>query len=90
VLLAPTATALRKMFEICDNYADEYSIVFNAQKSKCLPVFSYSCRYLSERLDERIFCIGSDRIEFVESFSHLGHIINAKLDDTIDIIKRQK
>jgi len=36
VLLAPTASALRKMVAICDVYAAEYSISFNAQKSKCL------------------------------------------------------
>jgi len=30
VLLAPTTSAMRKMLEICDNYAQEYSIKFNA------------------------------------------------------------
>ena len=33
--------------------------------------------------------IGCDRIEFVESFSHLGHIKNAKLGEVSDIIKRR-
>jgi len=33
VLLAPTASALRKMLAICDS---EFHIVFNANKSKCL------------------------------------------------------
>ena len=33
--------------------------------------------------------IGCDRIEFVESFSHLGHIIIAKLDDVSDVIERR-
>jgi len=34
VLLAPSATALRKMLHICDKNASDYSNVFNAQKSK--------------------------------------------------------
>jgi len=38
VLLAPTASAMRKLLAInlCEDYAREYSISFNALKSKCL------------------------------------------------------
>jgi len=36
VLVAPSATALRKMLAICEDYAGEYCICFNAAKSKCL------------------------------------------------------
>jgi hypothetical protein len=36
VLLAPTAGAMRHMLSICERYAMEYAIVFNAKKSKCL------------------------------------------------------
>jgi hypothetical protein len=34
VLIAPTATAMRKMLALCENYAHEYDIIFNAAKSK--------------------------------------------------------
>jgi len=34
VLLAPTASALRKMLAICDSYASEFHFLFNANKSK--------------------------------------------------------
>ena len=34
VLLAPSATAIRLMLKICDEYAEEFDIVFNAKKSK--------------------------------------------------------
>ena len=30
VLTAPTATAMRKLLKVCDNYAQEYCISFNA------------------------------------------------------------
>ena len=36
-LVAPTASALRKMLAVCDKYATEYCMAFNAQKkSKCM------------------------------------------------------
>jgi len=38
VLVAPSATALRKMLAIGEDYADEYCICFNAAKSKCLVI----------------------------------------------------
>ena len=34
VLLGPTASSMRRMLSICDTYALQYDIVFNAQKSK--------------------------------------------------------
>jgi len=39
VLIAPTATAMRKLLSICEYYATEYCISFNASKSKYLAVF---------------------------------------------------
>jgi len=35
VLLAPTASAMHKLLAMCEDYACEYSISFNALKSKC-------------------------------------------------------
>jgi len=36
VLLAPSATAMRCLCVVCDSFASEYSVMFNANKSKCL------------------------------------------------------
>ena len=36
VLIAPTASALRKLLTICDKYARDYSISFNALKTKLM------------------------------------------------------
>ena len=36
VLVAPTPTATRKMLTICDEYAADYDIMFNPDKSKFL------------------------------------------------------
>jgi len=35
ILLAPTARAMTSMIHVCDQYAIEYNMVFNACKSKC-------------------------------------------------------
>ena len=35
-LLSPTFTGLKCMLAICENYADEYKILFNASKSQLL------------------------------------------------------
>jgi len=43
--------------------------------------------FLTNRFNACSFYIGCDHIDFVESFSRLGNIINAKLDDVSDIIK---
>jgi len=34
VILAPTPTAIRQLLAICDSYASEFDIVFNADESK--------------------------------------------------------
>ena len=46
VLTAPSANALRKMLTICDAYASDYFMNFNAQKSKCMIVLPRSRRLL--------------------------------------------
>ena len=44
VLVAPTASALRKLLPICGDYASEYCVSFNAAKSKCLIVLQKNRR----------------------------------------------
>jgi len=70
VLLAPSASALRIMLTICDNYAADYSISFNASKSKCLVVLPSSRRSLCDYIKNCIFYVGGKPIEYVNSFAH--------------------
>ena len=32
VLLAPSATAMRRLLSVCDSFASEYNMLFNAKK----------------------------------------------------------
>ena len=84
VLLAPTAGAMRRMLSVCDRYATEYAIVFNAKKSKWL-----LCGNNKYNADNARFCIGGCVVERVHSWPHLGHIISDDGDDESDINARR-
>jgi len=71
VLVAPTHRAMQNMLAICDKLADEYNVVFNAKKSKCL--YITSCVKQSRLLSAQPqFTIGGNVIEFVDKWPHLG------------------
>ena len=80
---------MRRMLSICDIYALQYDIVFNAQKSKFLVVCASHLRSVYSLMCKCVFSIGDNEIENVNSFSHLGHIINSWLDDSEDVLFRR-
>jgi Reverse transcriptase (RNA-dependent DNA polymerase) len=91
VLMAPTHSAMRRMLRICERYADDYDIKFNTEKSKCLIV---SCRrWRNVCVDKDFipmqFTLDGKPIEFVTSYSHLGHIIVHNLADSVDVAARR-
>jgi hypothetical protein len=89
VLISPTPFGMRKLLSICDLYASHYDIVFNAEKSKFLVILPSKWRSLCKALNSCIFSIGGNIIENVNSYPHLGHIINSKLDDKEDGLHRR-
>ena len=73
------------MLGICDDFAQEYAIVFNAKKSKSLWVkLSSAIKITSDRKPQ--FVIGGSVIEFIDCWPHLGHIIASSNDDNLDIL----
>ena len=87
-MLAPTANAKRHLLKICDIYASDYSIVFNATKSKCIFVQSCHDIALSFAPKSELF-IGGNLIEYVKQWPHLGHIVTDSLEDAADIASRR-
>ena len=88
VLLAPMANAMRHLLKICDIYASDYSIVFNASKSKF--IFVQSCRDIASSFGPKSeFFIGGNLIEYVKQLPHLGHIVTYSLEDVADIASRR-
>jgi len=61
------------MLAICDAYASEYSMNFNADKSKCMVVLPSCRRNLVPLLSKCVFKIGGASMEIVTSYCHLGH-----------------
>lgn len=88
VLVAPTASAMRSMLDICDHYAHDYHILFNARKTKSLVMMPNKRRGYSPCFEQCVFYIDNTPIERVESFSHLGHSLTSSLSDDKDISKR--
>ena len=65
-LFAPSASAMRTLLKICDDYSKQYSVVFNAAKSACLLVTSSKSQ--QRRLQKPEFYIGGKRIDFVNEY----------------------
>ena len=73
-MIAPSANAMRKMLRFCEQYAIEYNIMFNADKSKCIFFPTFHTR-------RPVFHINNSAVEYVEQWPHLGHVISSDLDD---------
>jgi hypothetical protein len=87
VLLSPTPSGMRRLLSLCDKFAEENDIIFNASKSKCLVVNSIK-RPLSSLPNSQTltnFYINGHKIEFVNNYRHLGHVISDKFNDLDDI-----
>ena len=89
VLIAPTPNATRKLLAPCDDFAEQYDIVCNADKSKFLVIIPYKRRFLVSDMCKCSFFINGKLIENVVQYSHLGHIINSNFKDDDDIIYRR-
>jgi hypothetical protein len=90
VLIAPSANAMRSMLNVCDEFAAQFNVVFNATKSKCIYCISVGAsRYVNNFATRPSFYIGSQVIEYVDRWPHLGHIITNDCDDAEDIRSRK-
>jgi len=70
VLVTPSASAMRKLLRICDVYAAEYCISFNANKFKCMVISPTGRR----SVQNSEFVVEGKPMEFVASYPHLGQI----------------
>ena len=73
------------MLTLCDNFADDLHIVFNAKKSKCIHIGP------GLRLPYGLpqFYIGGMAIESVDKRQRLVHIISATRDDKADTVSKR-
>jgi hypothetical protein len=81
--------AMRRLLSLCDTFAAQFDIKFNASKSKFLVIIPKCMRFVYKNVESCIFSIGGQQLECVESYCHLGHIITSTFDDTDDISNRR-
>jgi hypothetical protein len=92
VLIAPTPSAMNKMLTICEEFAIEYNVLFNASKSKCIYFYTKSRpNFLLHKYDVTglNFTINDNNIEFVDNYKHLGHVISSEQTDDTDISEKR-
>ena len=83
ILLAPTLHATKFMLRVCEQYANEFSIMFNAAKSKLI----IQSKNVSSCNVTPIVSFMNGNIEVVHSDKHLGNIIgNVKQVDIVQNI----
>jgi len=70
VLVAPSASAMRRLLSICDDFASKYSYSFNATKSKCM-VITPRTRCKVQYCE---FVVQGKPMEFVSSCASWTHI----------------
>ena len=76
---------MRHLLSICDIFATDFDVIFNAQKTKCIffgsAVSKSSCPLPT-------FYVGNNVIEYVDCWPHLGHILSNKVKWDNDDIRR--
>ena len=90
VLLAPTPSAIRKLLYICYDYAREYSLVLSGKKSRC--IFFPGTKEFGHGTTAHVLPslqVGGMDIEYVGSWTHLGHILSSDCRDNMDIEHRR-
>lgn len=93
VFLAPSAASMRRELAVCDDYARDFHVSFDAAKSKCMifsPVSGSS--QFSSRYSLFTFYIVMQVTENVTNSGyslHLGHLLTNDLDETTDITWRR-
>ena len=84
VLLAPSAQALRRLLKTCEEYAKDYSIIYNTDKTKCMICWPKSS------VGEPVFALQGVSLELVQNFKYLGVIISTNMTDDAELTKKTR
>ena len=80
-LLAPCASALRKMLSICSSYAASHGLIFNSEDPT----------HVSESmLTSLLIPIFSIYLQYSDKVLHLGHLLSFDLNDRDNIVRATK
>ena len=79
-LLAPSAGALRKMLQVCSDFATERNLSFNAEKTQLICFRLHKSAIVEDVVE---FC--GVQLTFVDTVVHLGHTLSCNLSDSEEI-----
>ena len=84
-LIAPSAHALRRMLQVCSDFASEKNLIFNAGKTQLICFRSHKSVVVDERFE---FC--GQELTFTDAVVHLGHTLFCDLSDSEDTENKTK
>ena len=76
-LLSPSVRSLNKILLICNNFADEFNITFNAKKTICI-------KFGNKVSEHDKVVLSGATIEWTNKVKHLGNMVNTTLSDDDD------
>ena len=86
ILLCPSVSGMRNMIKVCEDYANDHSILFNGKKSKYLVFGKYNYN--------PILIVNNEVVPRTDNAIHLGHFLhtkdtnNALIEDQINSFHR--
>ena len=80
VLLAPCASALRKMLSLCSAYATSHGLIFNTEKTQLICFRKYAHPVPAEIIE-----FNGVHLNFSNTVLHLGHLVTFDLNDEEDM-----
>lgn len=87
VILAPSATALQFLIDLCHREACKLKLNFNYDKCKCIR-FSTNKKLIVSPLKKK-FSIGNHYIENVNEIKYLGFMVTHNLCNKLDVIRER-
>ncbi|XP_061729162.1 uncharacterized protein LOC133534089 [Cydia pomonella] len=86
-LLGPSVSSIKKLITICEGYAEQHGLRYNATKSEIL-IFK-ARKYNLDSTMPRIM-LGGVPLKVVESFKYLGHVLTGDMKDDMDLERERR
>ncbi|XP_061728802.1 uncharacterized protein LOC133533773 [Cydia pomonella] len=86
VVLGPSISAVKHLVRLCESYAQQHGLSYNASKSEV--VILKARKYNTKTLPE--IMLGGVALKIVDKFKYLGHIITRELSDDMDVERERR
>ena len=83
ILLSPSIHGLEDFVKICEQFAIECGVTFNANKTQCI------CFDRHDNVEQRQICVNGQQIMWVDKIKYLGNVLTTDLTDTADVVYKR-